>query len=310
MSYQPKSYRKFLATSVSAAMVATAFAAVPANVANAESDASFSDVSAQHWASAEIYRLANAGVISGYEDGTFKPGESINRGQAATLLAKAAGLEIPTSVESTPFSDVSAENNFAGVVTVMQEVGFIGGYEDGTFRAGLDITREQMASILVRTFGLEDKGEEVTVGDLDSAHSSHQANIEILAQYGITSTADGNFRPKETVQRAQFAAFLDRALAWQNTQELGLTGLNFVDANTVEVSFNSELTEADLEALEFAFNPELEITAKALKTAEVSTSETQSTVVLTTATQEEGTSYTLWVNGNQTNLVGEGVPAQ
>ncbi|GAE27451.1 hypothetical protein JCM9140_3598 [Halalkalibacter wakoensis JCM 9140] len=211
MSYQPRSYRKFLATSVTAAaVVATSVAATPANVS---ANVMFSDVAADYFAADEINALVEKEIISGYPDGTFKPGQSINRGQAASILVKAAGLEVPSAIDAAPFSDVSSVNNFAPVLTVMKDAGFIGGYPDGTYRAGNNITREQMASILVNTFGLEDTGEKVTITDLESAHASHQDNIIKLAQAGITNVEQ--FRPKESVTRAQFATFVYRALELQ-----------------------------------------------------------------------------------------------
>lgn len=305
MSYQPKSYRKFLATSVTAAVVTTAVATgASAATVETQNTTQFSDVSSSYFAAGEIYRLVEKEIISGYPDGTFKPGQNINRGQAATLLVKAAGLEIPESVTDRPFSDVSVENNFAAVLTAMKDAGFIGGYSDGTYRAGAEITREQMASILVRTFALENTGADVEVADLASAHASHQDNIVILAQNGITQVE--NFRPKESVTRAQFATFVDRALTNQYTEELGLSGIEFVDTNTVEVAFDRVLTAEEVAEMTFAFSPELEVTAQELKTAEVSSSDAGSVVVLTTADQDPEQDYRLWVNGERTTLVGTG----
>ncbi|MDV2886379.1 S-layer homology domain-containing protein [Alkalihalophilus pseudofirmus] len=305
MSYQPKSYRKFLATSVTAAVVTTAVATgASAATVETQNTTQFSDVSSSYFAAGEIYRLVEKEIISGYPDGTFKPGQNINRGQAATLLVKAAGLEIPESVTDRPFSDVSVENNFAAVLTAMKDAGFIGGYSDGTYRAGAEITREQMASILVRTFALENTGADVEVADLASAHASHQDNIVILAQNGITQVE--NFRPKESVTRAQFATFVDRALTNQYTEELGLSGIEFVDTNTVEVAFDRVLTAEEVAEMTFAFSPELEVTAQELKTAEVSSSDAGSVVVLTTADQDPEQDYRLWVNGERTTLEGTG----
>ncbi|SDI63536.1 S-layer homology domain-containing protein [Alteribacillus bidgolensis] len=212
MGYQPKSYRKFLATSLSAAVVASAGASTVA-VQQADAAESFSDVSNSFWASESIQRLADEGIINGYKDGTYRPNEDINRGQVSELLVKAFDLEVDQNA-SAPFEDLSDESYYTPYAAAVKEAGYIKGRENNTvFAGGMDLSREQMATILVRAFELEPvEDSDATVGDLDEAHASHQSNIEILAQYDITSTADGNFRPKETVTRAQFAAFLDRAL--------------------------------------------------------------------------------------------------
>lgn len=48
----------------------------------------FSDVSETHWAVEEISALAKMGVLSGYPDGTFRPDNKINRGEAAVILKR------------------------------------------------------------------------------------------------------------------------------------------------------------------------------------------------------------------------------
>ncbi|WP_026701899.1 S-layer homology domain-containing protein [Salibacterium aidingense] len=248
MAYQPKSYRKFLATSVSAAMLASAAAVVPADVQQADAAESFSDVSNDYWASESIQRLADQGIINGYPDGTYGPGEEINRGQVAELLVNAFDLDVDQDAESS-FEDLNDESYYTPFAEAVNEAGYITGRENDTmFAAGMDLSREQMATILVRAFELEAKEDsDATVGDLDQAHESHQENIEILAQYDITSTEDGNFRPKETVTRAQFATFLDRALEVQEPLEIANISALTEDGHILEVEFTRPYTE-DLEA--------------------------------------------------------------
>ncbi|MFZ4451752.1 S-layer homology domain-containing protein [Salibacterium aidingense] len=248
MAYQPKSYRKFLATSVSAAMLASAAAVVPADVQQADAAESFSDVSNDYWASESIQRLADQGIINGYPDGTYGPGEEINRGQVAELLVNAFDLDVDQDAESS-FEDLNDESYYTPFAEAVNEAGYITGRENDTvFAAGMDLSREQMATILVRAFELEAKEDsDATVGDLDEAHESHQENIEILAQYDITSTEDGNFRPKETVTRAQFATFLDRALDVQEPLDIANISALTEDGHVLEVEFTRPYTE-DLEA--------------------------------------------------------------
>ena len=56
-------------------------------VANAET--SFKDVPSDHWAAPYIEEMAEAGFISGYEDKTFRPDESITRAEAVTIVNRA-----------------------------------------------------------------------------------------------------------------------------------------------------------------------------------------------------------------------------
>ena len=67
-----------LAMALSLGIAGTAFAANP-----------FSDVPANHWAYASVSKLAQAGVIDGYGDDTFRGGKSITRYEMAQMVAKA-----------------------------------------------------------------------------------------------------------------------------------------------------------------------------------------------------------------------------
>ncbi|SFQ36300.1 S-layer homology domain-containing protein [Salibacterium halotolerans] len=244
MAYQPKSYRRFLASSVSAAVVASAAAAVPADVQQADAAESFSDVSNDYWASESIQRLADEGIINGYPDGTYGPGEDINRGQVAELLVNAFDLEVSQDAESS-YDDLTDESYYTPYAEAVTEAGYITGREDGTmFAAGMDLSREQMATILVRAFNLEPKEDaSANVADLDEANASHQENIEILAQYDITSTENNMFRPKETVNRAQFATFLDRALEVQEPLEIANVSTLTGDGHVLSVEFTRPYRE-------------------------------------------------------------------
>lgn len=53
----------------------------------------FTDVPQEHWANAYIARAAELGIISGYGDGTFGPGDAVTYEQAVTMVVRALGLE-------------------------------------------------------------------------------------------------------------------------------------------------------------------------------------------------------------------------
>src|SRR5690625_1103338 len=92
MAYQPKSYRKFLATSVSAALVATV--AAPA-IPSADAATNFTDQSdIPSWAEAGIAYLVEKGAIKGYPDGSFQPDNAITRAEAAQILSISLGLDV------------------------------------------------------------------------------------------------------------------------------------------------------------------------------------------------------------------------
>ena len=74
---------------------------------------SFSDVAETHWALSLIEACADAGIINGYEDGTFRPDSSITRGEASKMIAIAAGL-IADAEEDAADADSGGDDAAAG----------------------------------------------------------------------------------------------------------------------------------------------------------------------------------------------------
>jgi hypothetical protein len=64
-------------------------------VSPAPAFATFSDVPVGHWAHQYVEALYASGITEGYDDGTFRPGKPVLRGQMAAFLAKALGLHWP-----------------------------------------------------------------------------------------------------------------------------------------------------------------------------------------------------------------------
>jgi hypothetical protein len=94
--------------------------------------ASFDDVAKDHPNYDAIEYLKDKGVVSGYEDGTFKPEDPINRAAAAKIIDTAFNINT-TKEYSEFFSDVKKSNWFFPYVMAGKEAGFINGYGDGTF---------------------------------------------------------------------------------------------------------------------------------------------------------------------------------
>ena len=100
----------------------------------------------------------------------------------------------------------------------MKDAGVFKGYEDGTLGAGNDITRENMAIVLVRAYDAIHKTDLVTyvadqefnkdVTDLAKAKGEAQQYIDVLDFFNITNPAAPQFNPKNTTTRGQFASFL------------------------------------------------------------------------------------------------------
>ena len=110
----------------------------------------FADVDAGAWYAANVGFAAENGIVSGYEDGTFRPENTITREEFATMICRLKKYD--TSVTGS-FSDVPADHWAASYIAAMKANGIIGGYEDGSFGLGKNITRAEAIAIINRATG-------------------------------------------------------------------------------------------------------------------------------------------------------------
>jgi hypothetical protein len=88
----------------------------------------------------------NRGVISGYADGTFRPGSDVTRGQLSKIIVLAEQWAINTT-GGPHFGDVAPGSAFYTYIETAYNRGIISGYADGTFRPGNNATRGQISKI-------------------------------------------------------------------------------------------------------------------------------------------------------------------
>jgi hypothetical protein len=138
----------------------------------------------------------------------------------------------PDGGSSSPFSDVYTSKFYDDIVWLAEE-GITSGCGNGRFCPNGSVTRGQMASFLVRAFGLPTTGADFFS---DDNANKHEVNINRLAAAGITSGCDDHrFCPDGLVTRAQMATFLAKAL------ELGWTNDDYFsddDGNLHEANIN------------------------------------------------------------------------
>jgi len=105
--------------------------------------------SMNHWAKTYIETLSSKLIIDGVTDTLFEPDRNITRAEFAALVVRSLGL---TPADEQAFKDVSSNDWFAGVVGAAAKAGIVDGYEDGTFRPNAQITREELAAMVVRAY--------------------------------------------------------------------------------------------------------------------------------------------------------------
>ncbi|MCL2164791.1 MAG: S-layer homology domain-containing protein, partial [Oscillospiraceae bacterium] len=105
----------------------------------------FNDVNDEDWFAQAINTLAELNIILGYEDGTFRPNDPITRAEFATIATRFDEL---SPADGIAFSDVSEDHWAVDFISSAYAVGWVGGYEDGTFRPEQNISRAEVVKIV------------------------------------------------------------------------------------------------------------------------------------------------------------------
>ena len=173
----------------------------------------FSDVNSGDWYYNNIMQAAANGIVSGYPDGTFKPGNSVTRRDFAIMLTQMLGVSNDGTAVS-PFIDVDEDDYGVVAIAYCKAQGIISGYEeDGTFRPDNTITRQEAASMIVKAMGVSKASDEAYPDDSQIASWAKDAVYKAKAA-GLMKgyEEDGTFRPTGKITRAEAASIMVNAL--------------------------------------------------------------------------------------------------
>ncbi len=107
----------------------------------------YSDVKTGDWFNNAVSTLSKAGIIAGYEDGSFRPNGYITRAEFATIAARFFDV---TYSGKDLFPDISG-HWAKDYINQAANKGFVNGYEDGTFKPDRNITRAEAVTLVNRT---------------------------------------------------------------------------------------------------------------------------------------------------------------
>ena len=110
---------------------------------------SYSDVSVNNWFNNAVCTLSNAGIISGYPDGSFQPNGKITRAEFATIASRFFDVTVSGA---DAFPDISG-HWARQYINEAAAIGIVTGYEDGTFRPQKPIPRAEAMTMVNRTLG-------------------------------------------------------------------------------------------------------------------------------------------------------------
>jgi hypothetical protein len=201
-------------------------------------DDRWTDISDAQWVADYGVTADQASTVAeGYPDGTFKPYQAVNRGQFAKMGVSGLDLEPATPLVST-FSDVSTNHVFYSFIEGAYAEGIVGGFADGTYRPGMQITRQQANSMMGRYLSeveIAFKGHieglnGLTYATLEAWYAAqghnylpgftdwtqvaevHRPTTAYLVRYGVVRGSGFKLTPLGSLTRAQAVAMVLRTL--------------------------------------------------------------------------------------------------
>ncbi|MBT4455829.1 S8 family serine peptidase, partial [Candidatus Peregrinibacteria bacterium] len=175
-------------------------------------ESSFSDVHGNKNEFAINY-LKDVGIIDGYPDGTFKPGNSINRAELLKILVEGKGISPSTDSYKDCFNDVS-DQWFAPYICYAEETGWVDGYPGGSFKPEQVVSKSEAVKMLLNSQGVDipstvgNPFQDVYEGDWFGPFVGKAKELGILEETGSL------FSPAEGMKRAGICENLYRLLTY------------------------------------------------------------------------------------------------
>lgn len=194
----------------------------------------FSDVKPSHYFYDNVMSMYNRNIISGFPDGTFKPNNSVTRGQAAKIIANTLGTT-PLKATNPNFKDVFSLNSYYPYIASLYDQGVITNTPQ-YFRPNEPITRYELAQMIAAGFNLQSNSEKIPFNDVAKQYASA---VSALYSNGITTGKSATkFNGDGIVTRAQIATFVGRA----EEKNKALT----VHLNDLDIPFNTLKTTGEV----------------------------------------------------------------
>ncbi len=179
----------------------------------------FEDI-ASHWAREEIELMATMEYLAGVGNNEFAPENTVTRAEFVTIIARMAGLTANPGGAAC-FYDVPVDAWYCGTLGAAVTAGLVYGVDENSFAPHEPVTREQIATMMVRLMAKD--GPDITISAADTARllagfsdgasvsSWACAPVALMAKEKVmTGRENGQFVPLGHTTRAEAAVALCR----------------------------------------------------------------------------------------------------
>lgn len=172
----------------------------------------FSDVTLSNKNRDAILYLYNKDIISGYNDGTFKPFQEINRAELLKILVESSG-ETPNANEyKNCFEDVK-EEWYAKYVCYSKSIGWIDGYPDGTYKPAQTVNKVETIKMVLNSQNIEvPNGVTLQPFEDVSIDAWYAPYVVQAKEIGLLEETGSLLMPSNMMKRASVSEIMYRAL--------------------------------------------------------------------------------------------------
>jgi S-layer homology domain len=161
-----------------------AFDLVSSTTYDTDSDSPFSDISLHQYESAITY-VEGQGIVNGYEDGTYKPNNPINRAEFMKIVME-SGFDDSVFGGTNCFTDVT-NDWYAQYVCAAKDLGIVSGYPDNSFKPGSYINLAEALKIIFETAAyISDETIEPVAGEW------YQSYLDLANALGLINTINSD----------------------------------------------------------------------------------------------------------------------
>jgi len=214
----------------------------------------FSDLPEDHYAYEAVMFLKDQGVISGYDDGSFKPNNPVNRAEALkiiiTPLVTAEQIELAKKA-NTVYSDISQDDWYKPYVELARVSGIVDGPpEKEVFNGGNPVIKVEFMKMVQEAFGADPKTafSEIVLPLAQDVNNTDEWYYPYM-RYGMTTSmtmisAEGMLEPAKQLTRAETAVLLYRYIMYEQSRRTQallseaeneiLIVLSFLEQNNIE----------------------------------------------------------------------------
>lgn len=177
----------------------------------------FTDVKSDSWYKEYVDRAYSYGLLLGMTETEFEPGTYLTRGMFVTVIARVAGIDTDKNDVETVFVDVKTGKYYAGAVKWAYENGIVDGMSEYEFEPELNISREQICTMIVRfaqAWGitLKEDSDELVFSDQSQIHDYAVDAVNKCQLAGIVNGTQQDgvimFNPRSNATRAEAAKIL------------------------------------------------------------------------------------------------------